>query len=122
LSQERALEQMETMEEQGAVHTIWTMMTPFIGAVCNCLPQKCLALKTLTRVQLETLERAEHVARVDKTLCNGCGLCDVSCPFKAIDRVTESNRSFASIDQYKCFGCGICRRVCNYGAILLVLR
>ena len=35
LSKTEALEQMKKLEEDGAVHTIWTMKTPFIGAICN---------------------------------------------------------------------------------------
>jgi ferredoxin len=122
LTPERAIQQMEEMEEHGAVHTIWTMMTPFIGAVCNCSADGCLAMRTLSRVRVETMERAEYAARVDEGLCSGCGLCDAACHFKAIDSVTESGRSLARIDPRKCFGCGLCRRVCSSGAISLVSR
>jgi hypothetical protein len=47
LSPDTAIQQMEKMEEDGAVHTIWTMMTPFIGAICNCSPEECIAMRTL---------------------------------------------------------------------------
>lgn len=36
LSTEEALGFMRDLEKNGAVHTIWTFGTPFIGAVCNC--------------------------------------------------------------------------------------
>ncbi len=122
ISPDAALAQMMEMEAQGSVHTIWTMMTPFIGAICNCSPGECLAMRTLSRTRVETMERAEYVARVDEALCSGCGLCDAQCHFKAIDSVRESGRSLARIDPHKCFGCGLCRRVCGVGAISLVLR
>jgi ferredoxin len=122
LSPEIALQQMEAMEDQGAVHTIWTMMTPFIGAICNCSLDECLAMRTLNRIHVETMARAEYVARVDETACNGCGLCDATCHFRAINSVTESGRSVSRIDPAKCFGCGICRRACSTGAISLILR
>ena len=122
LSPDTAVQQMEEMEEDGAVHTIWTMMTPFIGAICNCSPEECLAMRTLNRIDIETMARAEHVARVDEELCSGCGLCDVNCHFKAITSVTDSGRPVARIDPRKCFGCGLCRRACDTGAISLVLR
>jgi ferredoxin len=122
LTPEAALAQMTAMEEQGSVHTIWTMMTPFIGAICNCGPEDCLAMLTLSRTCVETMERAEYVARVDETLCTGCGLCDVECHFKAIESHQHHGESHAHIDLHKCFGCGLCRRVCSTGAISFVER
>ena len=35
LSPEDAMTQMKAMEAHGSIHTIWTMMTPFIGAICK---------------------------------------------------------------------------------------
>jgi ferredoxin len=117
-----AVAQMKEMEEQGAVHTIWTMMTPFIGAICNCSPEECLAMRTLSRTRVETMERAEYVASVDETLCTGCGLCDARCHFQAIGSRIGPEGSRARIDPQKCFGCGLCRMACSTGAISLVLR
>jgi len=122
LDPDKAVTQMEEMEEHGAIHTIWTMMTPFIGAICNCSLDECLAMRTLSRVHVETMERAEYAARVDEELCSGCGLCDAACLFNAIGSVTESGRSLARVDPHRCFGCGLCRRACSTGAISLVLR
>jgi ferredoxin len=121
-SPDEAIGQMEEMEQYGAVHTIWTMMTPFIGAICNCSLDECLAMRSLSRVHVEIMERAEYIARVDEALCSGCGLCDAACSFHAITEITKSGSSFARIDTHKCFGCGLCRRVCNTGAISLVVR
>jgi heterodisulfide reductase subunit A-like polyferredoxin len=98
------------------------MMTPFIGAICNCSPEDCLAMRTLSRTGVLTMERAEYTARIDSALCTGCGLCDARCHFKAIDSVTESGRSIARIDPRKCFGCGLCRNACGFGAISLAPR
>jgi len=122
LTADNAIAQMKEMEEQGAVHTIWTMMTPFIGAICNCSPEECLAMRTLSRTRVETMERAEYVARVDETLCTGCGLCDARCHFHAIGSRIRTGGSIARIDPQRCFGCGLCRRACSTGAISLVLR
>lgn len=122
LNPDKAIKQMQDMEEHGAVHTIWTMMTPFIGAVCNCSPDECLAMRTLSRIHVEIMERAEYVGKVNKELCDGCGLCDLNCHFNAISSFTQSGRAFACIDPDKCFGCGLCRRTCSTRAISLILR
>jgi ferredoxin len=122
LAAEEAVAQMTAMEEQGAVHTIWTMMTPFIGAICNCRPEDCLAMLTLSRTRVETMGRAELMARVDGTLCTGCGLCEAACHFHAIDSHQHGGESHAHIDPVKCFGCGLCRKACASGAISLVER
>lgn len=122
LTPDAAIEQMTAMEASGAVHTIWTMMTPFIGAICNCSPEECLALRTLSRTRVETMERAEFVAMVDEGRCTGCGLCDAVCPFKAIESHRHNGNSHAHIDPHKCFGCGLCRRACSTEAISLVMR
>jgi len=122
LTAEAAVQQMEQMEEDGAVHTIWTMMTPFIGAICNCSAEGCLAMRTLSRIHVETMARAEHVARVNAALCNGCGLCDATCHFMAINSVAVDGRTVSLIERDKCFGCGLCRRACPAGAISLILR
>jgi ferredoxin len=122
LTPDNAIAQMKVMEEQGAVHTIWTMMTPFIGAICNCSPDECLAMRTLSRTKVETMERAEYVARVEEALCTGCGLCHAQCHFHAIGSITRSGKSLAWIDRQRCFGCGLCRRACSAGAVSLMLR
>jgi Pyruvate/2-oxoacid:ferredoxin oxidoreductase delta subunit len=122
LDPDSAIRQMEEMEGQGAIHTIWTMMTPFIGAVCNCSAEGCLSMATLSKIHVETMARAEYTARVDEALCSGCGFCDAACHFRAIDSVAEGGRSISRIDPHRCFGCGLCRRACATGAISLVLR
>ena len=48
--------------------------------------------------RVETMERAEYVARVDEALCTGCGLCDAQCHFHAIDSHTHGGGSHARID------------------------
>lgn len=122
LTADIALRQMEEMESQGAIHTIWTMMTPFIGAICNCSAEGCLAMTTLSKIHVETMARAEYAAQVEEALCNGCGLCDSVCSFNAVESITRSGRSVSRIDPVRCFGCGICRKACSVDAISLVLR
>lgn len=117
-----AIAQMEQMENLGAVHTIWTMVTPFIGAICNCTVRDCLAMRTLSSIHVETMARAEFVAIVDEGSCTGCGNCESHCQFDAIGSRQESGRILAQINSFKCFGCGLCRKTCDAGAISLMPR
>jgi NAD-dependent dihydropyrimidine dehydrogenase PreA subunit len=119
---DEAIQQMEALEESGAIHSIWTMMTPFIGAVCNCMASDCIAIRTLSGVGAHTIARAEHVAVIDKELCVGCGLCSERCQFGAISAETAGSSQVAVIDTDKCYGCGLCRRACTADAISLILR
>lgn len=118
----QAIRQMEEMEEAGAIHTIWTMKTPFIGAVCNCTALDCIAMRTLRNIRVETMARAEYFASVDEGLCEGCGQCEAHCQFDAITGHRDSGRATARIDAQRCFGCGLCRTHCSPGAISLKLR
>ncbi len=120
LSRAEAITQMEGLEHHGAIHTIWTMITPFIGAICNCASQECLGLRTLA-MRVETLSRGEYRARIDPTLCQGCGLCEPACQFGAISsRRVAGGRQVAMADPGQCYGCGLCRNHCPHGAIVLV--
>ncbi len=121
VSAEEAIFQMEEVEKHGAVHTIWTMMTPFIGAICNCQPGDCLGLRTLS-LEVETMFRGEQVASVDLDLCNGCGLCEQNCQFDAISSKQESGEYSAVVSKMKCFGCGLCRGNCPQDALTMVDR
>jgi ferredoxin len=116
LSPAAAISQMETLEKEGAVHTIWTMITPFIGAICNCQPGDCLGLRTLA-IDIETMHRGEDRAVVDAALCNGCGLCHAACHFQAIGSLGSGDECRAVIAAERCFGCGLCRNNCPQDAI-----
>jgi ferredoxin len=121
LSREQAIAQMEELEKSGAVHTIWTMMTPFIGAICNCQPGDCLGLRTLS-LDVGTMFRGESVAEVDQELCNGCGACADACQFSAIAGSQVAGGFTAVISRERCFGCGLCRNACPSQALTMVRR
>ena len=121
VSREEAISQMKEMETGGAVHTIWTMKTPFIGAICNCQPGDCLGLRTLA-IDIETMHRGEEMAMVDTSLCNGCGSCQEACHFGAISSTGTDDKCRATIDSKKCFGCGLCRNHCPQDALNMLPR
>jgi ferredoxin len=118
---EAAIGQMEELEKEGAVHSIWTMMTPFIGAICNCQPEDCLGLRTLS-IDVETMFRGEQVAVVDEELCTGCGVCEAACHFNAISSREVSGDHKAHIHSSACFGCGLCRNSCPVEALSMAGR
>jgi len=122
LKKDEAVSQMEKMEADGAIHTIWTLMTPFIGSICNCTAQDCIAMRTLSGIGVETMARAEYAAVVEEGLCEGCGSCEEQCQFGAVGSVRRHGVAVAVVDPLRCFGCGLCRNVCPTGAISLAGR
>ncbi|HLO35589.1 MAG TPA: 4Fe-4S binding protein, partial [Candidatus Deferrimicrobium sp.] len=50
---------------------------------------------------------------VDAAHCNGCDVCELSCPYEAI-RVVDG---LAVIDEARCERCGLCLTRCRHGAL-----
>jgi ferredoxin len=46
--------------------------------------------------------------------CNGCGVCILGCPEKAI---TGEKKQPHVIDESKCIKCGVCRNLCKFDAV-----
>ena len=70
--------------------------------------------------EVETLFRAEYVARVDAELCSGCGMCEEACQFDAISSSTgDAGEAVAKVNPFKCYGCGLCRNTCPEEALKL---
>ena len=59
------------------------------------------------------------IAIVDEEECSGCGLCETTCPFKAI-RVQETEKGrIAKVIAASCKGCGMCGAGCPQRAITM---
>jgi len=58
---------------------------------------------------------------VDETLCSGCGICTMVCPYQAPSlyekEVDGQLDRFSQVDLNKCMGCGTCVAACPLGAI-----
>jgi ferredoxin len=120
LSKTDALALLRQCEERGLMHSVWTFLTPFIGAICNCnLESGCMAMKLTSGYSMPMMWRGEWVARLDAESCTGCGQCAELCPFDALSR--NGGRRVV-LDEAKCWGCGICRTACNSKALTLADR
>lgn len=50
----------------------------------------------------------------EKNKCNGCGVCALRCPKKAIEMIEdEEGFLYPKIDEKKCINCGLCRKICS---------
>ncbi len=54
-----------------------------------------------------------YAAIVDEDLCAGCGCCEASCPYSAVNVVDNS----AQVTEEACKGCGTCAAACPNNAI-----
>jgi len=114
-----ALDFMRSLEPQGIVHSVWTILTPFVAFICNCGHNGCISMQSFREIA-PVLLKSEYLADVKNDLCVGCKKCITVCPFNAIK--FDSVRKKAVIDRWKCYGCGICRSVCKDNAIVLYNR
>jgi ferredoxin len=117
ITRQEALAAFREHEKDGLCHSVWTFIAPYIGGICNCDRQDCLAMRTTVTYGVPIMFRAEYVAGVDPDLCNGCRSCMRVCQFGAISY--SAAREKAAIDPRMCYGCGICRAACARGAISL---
>jgi heterodisulfide reductase subunit A len=60
------------------------------------------------------------VATVNAEACTWCGLCQETCPYAAITKVTADGREVAAVSPETCKGCGGCAPLCPENAIDLL--
>lgn len=71
---------------------------------------KILATITKGKVELEA-----NTAVINETLCSGCQICNLLCPYNAV--FFDAEKSVATINEALCAGCGVCVAACPSGAI-----
>ncbi len=76
------------------------------------------AARAATVLSKETVTSSGVVARVNETLCRGCGRCVEICEFGAPALVEVSpGVKVARVNPVMCKGCGVCASVCPTGAM-----
>ena len=115
---EDTAELLKLTEAEGKIHTVWTFMSPYIGAICNCNQRGCLLFHLKNKYKFaEIVHRGHEIAVIDRNMCTGCGNCQTICQFDAvviIDGKAEINTN--------CQGCGVCRSFCPAGVIDMISR
>jgi Pyruvate/2-oxoacid:ferredoxin oxidoreductase delta subunit len=121
LSKAETMALLRRAETEGLMHSIWTFVTPFVGAICNCnLQSGCLAMRATVEHETPVMFKGHYVAVADAEACSGCRRCVTHCPFSAIGIDAGSRR--AVVDSEKCYGCGVCRAVCDRSALSMRSR
>jgi heterodisulfide reductase subunit A len=56
-------------------------------------------------------------ASVNEDECSGCGICELLCPFQAIELQPKGDKRVSHVNEAVCKGCGTCAAACPSGAI-----
>jgi heterodisulfide reductase subunit A len=78
------------------------------------------AARAMTIISKDQLETEGIIAAVNEDVCNGCGICDPVCEYKAIVIVQDPSnpdKRKAVINEGLCKGCGACVAACPSGAM-----
>jgi ferredoxin len=121
-----AMEIVEKLDEDGAIHRTWNWRSLGWGVMCSCTKDACTILTPLFQYgELigKRVEKSRFEAAADQSLCNGCQICVDRCQFDAIEMVKSpgSKKYKAIIRAEKCWGCGVCVVKCEPKALSLKL-
>jgi ferredoxin len=112
------MELIEAEYKRGHIQTAWFKDVCFsrFYAICDCCTCCCIGIQAIAKYHIPMAASSGYVARVDDTICSGCGECEKICPFSAIKvhRVAE-------VDRETCLGCGVCVEQCPENALQLIL-
>jgi heterodisulfide reductase subunit A len=78
------------------------------------------ATRAMTIISKDQLETEGIIAAVNEDICDGCGICEPTCEYKAIQvaKVSENpERLKVAVNEGLCKGCGACVAACPSGAM-----
>jgi len=67
---------------------------------------KAAASKATTILSRDRIEAGGAVSTLDERKCSGCGVCQLVCPFSAIEM--DDEKKVAVVNEALCKGCGVC--------------
>jgi Pyruvate/2-oxoacid:ferredoxin oxidoreductase delta subunit len=116
LTQTEALELLEAEHQRGHLHSAWfkDVMLDRFYVICNCCKCCCGGIELMVKHKAPTMSSSGYVARVDESLCTGCKVCELACPFAAIQA-----EGTAVVNWDACMGCGVCVGQCPNKAVWL---
>ena len=79
-----AKELIRKCDERGCIHQITTLHSGETFAICNCMPESCLALGVTQYFNTPGTSRSNYVAEIDQEKCVACGQCTDRCANNAI--------------------------------------
>jgi len=111
-----AVEILRAEDERGHVHHAFfkDAMYGRFYAICNCCSCCCGAMQA-HRHGTPMLASSGYIVEVNREKCTGCGNCETSCQFGAI----QVEEKVKHVDLEKCMGCGVCVPRCENHAINL---
>ena len=81
---EEAKALVKKCDERGCVHQITTLHQGETFAICNCMPESCLALGVSQYYNTPATSKSNYVAEIDHEKCVACGQCTDRCANNAI--------------------------------------
>jgi heterodisulfide reductase subunit A len=79
------------------------------------------ASRALTIISKKIYTAQATVAEVNEELCCGCGICESTCPYGAVERIKKTingeEKLISFVTEGLCKGCGSCTSACPAGAI-----
>lgn len=118
LNVEEALEIIRISEEAGLVHVTMNRADDS-HFICNCCDDCCMSFSLMTTKDINLCDPSRFLAVVDEEKCTGCGTCEETCYFGAVELVERGDEEVSTIDAEKCMGCGLCQVSCPEEAISL---